>query len=169
MDAKIREIMTKDVVTIDVNSDVQSLVKKMLRYDVGNIIITDKKKPVGIVTEHDIFKKIVSKNRKPSAISIRELMTTPLVTVPPSEKVTYTVQKMIMRSIRRVPVVEKAKLVGIVTDTDIITKSPEMGSIFADIKKHRGKIGLSGEPLPGTSPSPDENLPGTSPSPKKSH
>lgn len=137
----VKEIMTRDVVTVDLKSDVQHLSQKMLACDVGSVIITDKRQPVGIVTERDIVRKIVSRNLKPDDISIKELMTTPLITIPSTEDVTDTMHKMVKMEIRRLPVVENAKLVGIVTDTDLLAISAEMGSIFSDlIKMHREKV-----------------------------
>ena len=137
----VKEIMTRDVVTIDIKNDVQHLAQKMLVYDVGSVIVTDKKQPVGIVTERDIVRKIVIKNLKPEDISIKELMTTPLITIPATEDVTDTMHKMVKMEIKRLPVVENAKLVGIVTDTDLLAISAEMGSIFSDlIKMHREKV-----------------------------
>ena len=137
----VKEIMTRDVVTVDIKNDVQQLARKMLTYDVGSVIITDKKQPVGIVTERDIVRKIVSKNLKPEDISIKELMTTPLITIPATEDVTDTMHRMVKLGIRRLPVVENRKLAGIVTDTDLIAISAEMGSIFSDlIKMHREKV-----------------------------
>ncbi len=142
----VKEIMTRDVVTVDINSDVQQLAKKMLTFKVGSVIVTDNEQPVGIVTERDIVRKIVSRNLKPDDISIKELMTTPLITIPSSDDVTNTMHKMVKLEIRRLPVVENGRLVGIVTDTDLIAISAEMGNIFSDlIKMHREKI-FSEEP-----------------------
>ncbi len=142
----VKEIMTTDVVTVDIKSDVQHLAKKMLTFKVGSVIVTDKKQPVGIVTERDIVRQVVSKNLKPDDISIKELMTTPLITIPSTEDVTDIMHKMVKLEIRRMPVVENGKLVGIVTDTDLIAISAEMGNIFSDlIKMHREKI-FSEEP-----------------------
>jgi len=137
----VKEIMTRNVATIDIKSDVQQLSKKMLDLDVGSVIITDKKLPVGIVTERDIVRKIVSRNLKANDISIKELMTTPLITIPSTEDVSDAMHRMVKMQIRRLPVVENAKLVGIVTDIDLIAVSAEMGNIFSDlIKMHREKI-----------------------------
>ncbi len=137
----VREIMTRDVATVDIKSDVSQLASKMLELEVGSVIITDKKLPVGIVTERDIVRKIVSMNKRPSDISIKELMTTPLITIPAKEDVTDAMHMMLKMQIRRLPVVENAKLVGIVTDMDLIAISAEMGNIFSDlIKMHREKI-----------------------------
>lgn len=137
----VKEIMTRDVVTIDIKNDVLHLAQKMLSFDVGSVIVTDKKQPVGIVTERDIVRKIVSRNLKPEDISIKELMTTPLITIPAAEDITDIMHKMVKMKIRRLPVVENGKLVGIVTDTDLLAISAEMGSIFSDlIKMHREKV-----------------------------
>jgi len=137
----VKEIMTRDVVTVDIKGEVLTLAKKMLELNVGNVIITDRNKPIGIVTERDIVRKIISRNLKPSDISIKELMTTPLITIPSTEDVTDAMQKMVKMEIRRLPVVENSKLVGIVTDIDLIAVSAEMGSIFSDLLElHREKI-----------------------------
>lgn len=137
----VKEIMTRDVVTVDIKSDVRHLAAKMLTYKVGSVIVTDNEQPVGVVTERDIVRKIVSKNLRPDEISITELMTTPLISISSSEDVTETMHKMVKMEIRRLPVVENGKLVGIITDTDLIAVSAEMGSIFSDlIKMHREKL-----------------------------
>lgn len=137
----VRDIMTRDVMTIDIRKDVKHLAMKMLEYDLGSMIITDKGQPVGIVTERDIVRKIVSRNLKPDQISIKELMTTPLMTILSTEDVTDVMHKMVKMEIRRLPVVENGKLVGIVTDTDLLAISAEMGNIFSDlIDMHREKV-----------------------------
>lgn len=137
----VKEVMTRNVVSADIRSDVTQLAGKMLEYDVGSIIITDGDRPVGIVTERDIVRKIVIKNQKPSEISIKEIMTTPLITIPASEDVTDAMHRMVKMKIRRLPVVENSRLIGIVTDMDLIAVSVEMGSIFSDlIKMHRETI-----------------------------
>ena len=133
--------MTKGVATIDIKSNVTELATNMLNIDVGSIIITDNNAPVGIVTERDIVKKITSKNMKPDEISIKDLMTSPLITIPGSEDVNDAMQKMVKMQIRRLPIVENSKLVGIVTDIDLIAISAEMGNIFSNlIEMHRERI-----------------------------
>jgi signal-transduction protein with cAMP-binding, CBS, and nucleotidyltransferase domain len=137
----VKDIMTRNVAVVDIKSDVQQLARKMLELDVGSVIIMDGKHPIGIVTERDIVKKIITNNLKPGDISIKELMTTPLITIPASEDVTEAMHMMVKMKIRRLPVVEMGKLIGIVTDIDLIAVSAEMGSIFSDlIQIQREKI-----------------------------
>lgn len=137
----VRDIMTREVASIDIKSNVPLLAKKMLELDVGSVIVTDRGQPVGIVTERDIVRKIVHKNLKPIDISIKELMSTPLITIPASEDVSDAMYKMVKMQIRRLPVVEDSRLAGIVTDIDLLAISAEMGNIFSDlIKMHRERI-----------------------------
>ena len=144
----VKEIMTREVATNEIKSDVPQIAKKMLDLDVGSVIVTDRQLPVGIITERDIVRKVVSRDLRPSEVSIKELMTTPLITIPSNESVTDAMHKMVKMKIRRLPVVENTKLVGIVTDMDLIAVSAEMGSIFSDlIKMHREKIFSMEEPV----------------------
>ncbi len=140
----VKEIMTRDVVAVDIRSSVSELVKEMLKRDVGSVIITDNDHPVGIVTERDIVKKIVSKNLRPDEVSIKDIMSTPLITIPAVENVTDAMQKMVKLKIRRLPVVENARLVGIVTDIDLMAITVDMGNIFSDlIEIQRERIPLA--------------------------
>lgn len=132
-----------------------------------------KTEPVGIVTEHDIFKKIVSENLKPADISIAKLMTKPLETIQASLSVIEAAHKMLELRIRRLPVIENAKLAGIVTDTDIMAHLPEIRDSFIRLKmgqesdKFQAKICKdSVESLPGLIEVPSEELPGPSEPPE---
>ncbi|MBE0522039.1 MAG: CBS domain-containing protein [Candidatus Methanoperedenaceae archaeon] len=137
----VKDIMTRGVATIDIKSKVTEMAGKMLEFDIGSIIITDNNSPVGIVTERDMVKKIISKNLKPDKVSLKDLMTSPLITIPGSEDVNDAMQKMVKMQIRRLPVVENSKLAGIVTDIDLIAISAEMGNIFSDlIEMHRERL-----------------------------
>lgn len=129
----VKEIMTRDVAAIDIRKTVSELAGKMLDKDVGSIIITDNGYPVGIVTERDMVKKIISKNLKPEDVSIKDIMSTPLITIPSMQDVTDAMRRMVKLKIRRLPVVENSKLVGIVTDIDLIAVSVDMGNIFLDL------------------------------------
>ena len=88
---------------------------------VGSIIIMDQNNnPVGIITERDIVRRVISEGKDPKTTKTTEIMSKPLITV---EKGTYlydVAKKMVKNKIRRLPIVNDNKLVGIVTVTDII-------------------------------------------------
>ena len=88
---------------------------------VGSIIIINQNNnPVGIITERDIVRRVISEEKDPKTTTTTEIMSSPLITV---ERDTYlydVAKKMVKNKIRRLPVVEDNTLVGIVTVTDII-------------------------------------------------
>ena len=63
----VKEIMTNDPISVDINTKISDAAKTMVELDVGSIIVTEGNNPVGILTEHDMVKKIISKNKKRSS------------------------------------------------------------------------------------------------------
>jgi len=73
------------------------------------------------VTERDMIQKVMSKDIAPSSVRLKDVMSQPLVTIKPDEGLSSVAQKMLKKNIRRLPVVENDKLVGIITDADMIS------------------------------------------------
>lgn len=134
----VRDVMTRTVVTVDIKTDISTVARKMVEYDVGSVIITERGYPVGIVTEKDLVKKVLSRNVVPSSLHLKSIMTSPLITIPSGEDTQDAIKKMLRMGVRRLPVVEGGRLVGIVTDLDLVAISSELGGILADIiEMHR--------------------------------
>jgi len=123
---KVKNIMTKRIVTADGSVTVQEIAKKMVKSRVGSIIVTKKNKPVGIITETDINKRVVALAKDPKKLKAKDIMTSPIVYVKPKDDISGVVHKMKKYKIRRFPVVRDGKIVGILTNTDIARISPEM-------------------------------------------
>ena len=132
-DIPLREVMVREVVKGDGNLTVLDAAKLMRRHKVDSIIVFDHGEPVGIVTEGDIISELVSKDIKPSTVRLKDLMTTPLVTASPNDRVSVIAKKMAKGRIRKMPVIEDGKLVGIVADVDILSVSSEMNSILTEL------------------------------------
>ncbi|HEY4657637.1 MAG TPA: CBS domain-containing protein [Candidatus Bathyarchaeia archaeon] len=111
-------IMTKKVITISANEKVSKALTLMAENDIGSLVATDKGQPVGIITERDITRRLV-KNQNISKASVRDLMSQPLVTAEPDTPSWEAFRTMLKKRIRRLPIVEKGKLVGIVTERDL--------------------------------------------------
>lgn len=129
----VREIMTRGVVTAEKDTKASEAGEKMTKQKVGSLIVTERGEPVGVVTERDLVLKIISKDVKPSSLTLKDIMTQPLVTISPNESISDAARKMVRLDIRRLPVIENDKLVGIVTDTDMIAVSSELTDILSDI------------------------------------
>jgi len=122
----VGEIMTKEVLTIGPNSSVMKAAKMMAERSVGSIVVVEKEKPVGIVTERDLLMKVISADLKPSRIPVKKIMTKPVITTTPQTDIVDAVRLMARHRIRRLPVVDGGKLVGIITTRDIMRISPEL-------------------------------------------
>ncbi|MEM2924653.1 MAG: CBS domain-containing protein [Methanocellales archaeon] len=129
----VSQIMTKKVVTIDINGNASDAAKEMIKHDVGSVIVMKKGEPVGIVTERDMVREIIAPNIKPSEMKIARLMKSPLITISPDSSLIEVAKKMVKMNIRRLPVVEKGELLGIVTDTDVIAASAELNETLLEL------------------------------------
>ena len=126
----VKNIMTKPAVKIEYNRTVQAAAKEMVKHRVGSIMVVKNKKPIGIITETDINKKVVAPGKDPKKLKTEEIMSSPIVFSSPHDDITTAVEKMEKHKIKRLPVVDKGKIVGILTNTDIARASPEMIDIL---------------------------------------
>ena len=132
----VKEIMTKPAVKVDYKKTVQQAAKEMVKHRVGSIIIMKNNNPIGIVTETDLNKKIVAPATDPKKLKVVDIMSSPIVFSHPNEDVVTAVEKMEKYKVKRLPVINKGKIVGIITNTDIARASPEM----IDILNYRLKM-----------------------------
>lgn len=121
---EVCDVMTPKVVTEDEETAVTKLSRDMEVRGIGSVVITRAGKPIGIVTDRDIAIKVIMKDRKASAITAKEIMSSPLVTIEPDAPVEKACELMADKGIRRLPVVEEDKLVGIISVRNILTRSP---------------------------------------------
>jgi CBS domain-containing protein len=115
----IKEIMTKNVVTIDVNKSVFEAAQLMASQGLGCLIVMDKVLPVGIITERDIVRRVVAKHSSPD-VNVSEVMTKTLITVDPNTSLKEAARIMSTNKIRRLPILKNNKLVGIVVSSDFV-------------------------------------------------
>lgn len=116
----IADIMNRLVTTVDVSMKVIDVAKIMAREKVGCVVVVERGKAVGIVTERDMLERILAAGRDPSKTTIGEIMSSPLIQVGEDSSILEAIRKMRRHNIRRLAVMEGEKLVGIVTDKDIL-------------------------------------------------
>lgn len=128
----VREIMSSPVITVDQNQSVVEAAELMEKGDVGAVIVMEEGKPIGILTEHDIVIRVVAKGLNPMGVKAKEAMSTPLRTVEPEVGITDAARIMNRYKIRRLGVVYKGELVGIVTSHDITGVTPDLFEILEE-------------------------------------
>jgi CBS domain-containing protein len=109
--------MTKGVLTIDWQKTVFEAAELMTLKEVGDILVTEADLPMGIVTERDFVRRVVAK-RRPLDTRISDIMSKPLITIGPNATLVEAARKMVENRIRRLPVVGRHKLVGIIVVSD---------------------------------------------------
>jgi CBS domain-containing protein len=129
----VLEVMNKTLVTMDINTDVPVIAREMVKHDVGSVIITENGKAMGIITERDLVRDIVTKDKKPSRVPASKIISTPLVTVKPTASVIEASEIMLKSDIKRLPVLENGNIVGIVSNTDILMVTPGLSTILKDL------------------------------------
>jgi CBS domain-containing protein len=115
----VKDIMTKEVVTIDNSKSVFEAAELMSSKGLGCLIVVIKGFPVGIITERDIVRRIVAKRSSPD-VKVVEVMTKKLITVGPDTSLKEAARVMSNNKIRRLPVLKDNKLVGIVVASDFV-------------------------------------------------
>jgi len=123
----VKDVMTSPVITIDEDDSVTKAAQLMDQHNVGCIIVTSKQgKPLGIITERDLVSRVLAKNVQTSKLTAKEVMTSPLITVDPDETLSEAARRMSRLNIRRLGVIYKGNLVGIVSSKDILAVTPEL-------------------------------------------
>ncbi len=125
-DITIGDIMTKSPVTVEMNTTAQNIAKFMSNRRVGTVVVIKNYKPIGIVTDTDLTKRIVAPAKDPKKLKAKDIMTTPLIFSSPNDKVEDAVMKMKRHRVKRIPVISNGKIVGILTTTDIAKSTPAM-------------------------------------------
>jgi CBS domain-containing protein len=123
---KVRDVMVREVITVDGNSTVKDAVDIMNEFQIGSLIVLERGKAMGIVTERDFLRRVTAEAKDVKNTKVQEIMTTPLVVVEPSTDLEEAVKLMFQSKIKKLAVVDAKKLVGIVTLTDIARFQPQM-------------------------------------------
>lgn len=137
----VKDVMTSPVITIDEDESVNKAALLMEQHNVGCIIVTGKQgKPLGIITERDLVTRVLAKNAQPSKLTAKEVMTSPLITVDPDEKLSEAARRMSRLNIRRFGVMYKGNLVGVVSSKDILAVTPELIESIQEQARIQGEI-----------------------------
>jgi CBS domain-containing protein len=127
----IREVMSENPTSVEASATIQEAAQLMDKEDIGNVLVVENGEVQGIVTDRDIVVRVLAQGNGPDA-SVREACTTDLETLGPDDSIEDAIKKMEQGDIRRLPVVEDGKPVGIVTLGDL-AQARDQDSALADI------------------------------------
>ena len=130
----VRDVMTANPVTLPAQAPVVDAAKKMREADIGDVIVLDGDSICGVVTDRDIVVRVLAEEREPAGTKLGDICSRDLATVSPDDDLTRAGDLMRERTVRRVPVVEEGKPVGIVSMGDLaVERDPDsaLGTISA--------------------------------------
>lgn len=128
----VKDVMISNVATLDSSSMIKDAAKLMDEKNIGCIIVTEDNLPIGILTERDFVKRIASKE-KPLTSPLKEVMSSPLISIDPDETVWEAAEQMKVNNIHKLPVIKENKITGIITTSDLV----EICSVGSDSEMRR--------------------------------
>jgi len=117
----VKDIMARRVKTIEAESSITDAAKAMSKWKIGALVITQGSSPVGIITEGDVSRSVAK--GVTLGTKLRSFTKKKLITVGPGERVEVAAKKMAEGGVKKLPVMEDGKLVGMITQTDIVNSS----------------------------------------------
>jgi CBS domain-containing protein len=133
----VKDIMTENVVSINIDDSIFEAANLMSSNQVGCLVIMNKQKPIGIVTERDIVRRVVAE-KLPLETKIAEVMSKSLITIGPDASLKEAARVMSSNKIRRLPVLKQNKLVGIVVASDFVRNAGKK-SVSEEILEAMGR------------------------------
>jgi len=127
---KVEDVMVESVITVDADATVMKAVKIMNENEIGCLVVTRRGRAVGIITERDLLKRVIGKAKSPTKTKVREIMTKPLIAGRPDMDLEDATRLMFDRKIKKLPVVEGRRLLGLITLTDVARFQPQMIKIL---------------------------------------
>jgi CBS domain-containing protein len=129
----VRDVMSKDVRVVRPDTSVKEVVATMNKFDIGSIVVVQGDRPVGIITERDILRRLVEPCLAPETLTARQIMTSPVFTISETANIEETAKLMARKRVKKLPVINNGKLVGMITYTDIVAKVPTLLSILEEL------------------------------------
>jgi len=123
---KAEDVMAREVVTLDEDVSAKKAAEIMAQEGVSAIIVTSEGKAKGILTERDILKRIVAEDKDSRKTKVKEIMSSPLVTIEPSTDLEKAAHLMFEKKIKNLPVIHDNRLIGLISLQDICKLQPEI-------------------------------------------
>jgi CBS domain-containing protein len=133
----VKDLMTPNPTTVEPETPVSEAAKRMAREDVGPLPVVEDDRLVGIVTDRDLVIRVIADDRDPGSTTVREAASGGLVTVSPDDDLVKTLDLLAKHQVRRLPVVDGDRLVGIVAQADVAREvgSARVGDVVEAISR----------------------------------
>lgn len=133
MTVRVEDVMVKEVITINEETIIKEAAEIMNKFEIGCLIVVKDEKAIGILTERDLLKRVVAEAKDATKIKVKDVMTSPIVVAEPKMDLGEAVRLMFKMKIKKLPVVDGKRLIGLVSLTDIARFQPEVITILKQL------------------------------------
>lgn len=116
--ANVKQVMNKSIISVEKNDAIRTAIKKMVRGDIGSLLVTSEGVPTGIITERDILKSFATEKLEPEN-KVETIMSSPLISVDSNASLNEAAEIMLTNNVRRLMVTENDKYVGIISQREL--------------------------------------------------
>jgi CBS domain-containing protein len=137
MGMNVNDVMTRDVRACEPSATVREAAALMAREDIGPVPVVEDGRLVGIVTDRDLVIRVLAEGRDPDHSTVGEIASKDLVTVSPDDELEDAMRLLAENQVRRLPVLDGDRLVGIVAQADIarLGKDAKTGEVVEEISR----------------------------------
>ena len=128
----VKDVMKREVIAINPDISIREASKVMSQHNIGSLLVLDDEKLVGILTERDIL-NLVAKGENLDEVKVKDVMSRNVITIESDKKIEDAVDLMLKHKIKKLPVMESGKIVGIITTSDIIVAEPKLIEAIASL------------------------------------
>lgn len=129
---KVLDAMTNKPVTANVEDTVTNCAKKMKKYRVGSLLLKENRQVKGIITENDMVYKVIAKGLNPDDTTAGDIMESDMITISPSVDIFEALVEMRESQIRRLPVEDDGKIIGLLTMKDVLKIEPQLFDVLVE-------------------------------------
>jgi CBS domain-containing protein len=115
----VEELMVKNVITVHPDTLVEEAVRIMNTHEIGCLIVSENGKPIGIITERDLLKRVLEQGKPPKTIIVAEIMSRPVIYGDPQMELEDAARLMFRKKVKKLPIIRDQELVGLITLTDL--------------------------------------------------
>lgn len=126
MELKVGDVMTRGVIYVKPEDNIQRVAEIMRKNDIDSVIVIENGVGIGIITNTDIITKVVADGKDPRRVKVSEIMTSPLITITPNRDIDDAARKMRDNEVKRLVVTRDGKIIGIISEFDIIRVEPAL-------------------------------------------
>lgn len=141
---QVKDAMNPRVVVAKPDTSIREAAKTMTRFRIGSLVVLEKNKIAGIVTERDIMMNVVAEGKDTETTKINDIMTKKVIIIKPEQSLEEASGVMVEHEIKKLPVLDNDKLVGILTASDIVAIEPKLIEAIAKLLLFKEKKPVAG-------------------------